>query len=167
MMRLAALTLLLLPALPPLGGCASAPELVLRGDRPGDFTLGLVVYHDQAWDDAAQRPARYIVEPDGTLRASVGDGSAPLTHPPITRRLGQAQLDALWATARSLAPTPQQDKASDELVRSPETYAPPRGAGYLVEVRSRDSQGAWALAPSDENARALAAQLAELAWVRP
>lgn len=159
------LTLMLLLALP--GACAPMPTIQmgeLAADRPSDFTLGLVVYGQT--DDAtppAQRSARYIVEPDGVLRASFGDGSRAMTHPPLTRRLDTHQLDALWARVREMGLVDGPWRR----VRAPEQYDMRMGSGtgYLLELRGRVVFDAWSTPLETESAQALADHLASLSWV--
>src|SRR5262245_9284621 len=92
-------------------GCASnSPppppvEPPLPDDRPDDFVLAATVYSPQTMREAriprSLRPARYIVEPDGSLRAAVGPGADATTYPGRTRQLTPAQFDTLWRSVRT------------------------------------------------------------------
>ncbi len=151
-----------------LVGCRTTGTMTIPQRRPADFTLGVVVYCDHAWEKTEECPARYIVEADGTMRASVGDGSGPLTHPPINRRLDQATMDHLWDLTHDLSVfTADETGPHPHVVHSPETYFPGDGAGYLIEIRSLDDQSAWAMPKDDPTAWALVRELAELSWVKP
>lgn len=167
--RVKPLVLLCLPVLCLLGSCRSTSALSLPEHRPADFTLGVVVFHNQPPSTTAQRPARYIVQTDGILRASVGDGSGPLTYPPITRRLDQQAFDRVWELTHALSIFAPAQEGDDQtpVVRSPETYAPASASGYLIEIRSRNDQDAWAMPLDDPSARALVRELAALAWIEP
>lgn len=159
------LTLMLLLALP--AACAPTPTRPsgeLAADRPSDFTLGLVVYgHTDDATPPAQRSARYIVEPDGVLRASFGDGSRAMTHPPLARRLDTDQLDALWTRVREMGLGEEPWRR----VRAPEQYDVRMGSGtgYLLELRSGVVFDAWSTPLDTESARTLALHLASLSWV--
>ncbi|MBL8762030.1 MAG: hypothetical protein JNL50_12085, partial [Phycisphaerae bacterium] len=84
---------------------AAAPGITLPERAPGDFALSVTVATpDPARDPATlarwQRPARYIVEPGGTLRASVRPGARVDAYPPAVRTLSRAQVESLWASVR-------------------------------------------------------------------
>ncbi|MBK7403703.1 MAG: hypothetical protein IPJ41_03475 [Phycisphaerales bacterium] len=92
-----------------LVGCSSTPIVrpkpeapPLPEHAPDDFTLSITVMGPAATLEEAtaaprpQRPARYIIEPDGILRAAVGPGATPRVFPGQTRQLDDAQIERLW-----------------------------------------------------------------------
>ncbi|PHQ82410.1 MAG: hypothetical protein COB69_02005 [Phycisphaera sp.] len=88
-------------------GCAkpvyepSQPHAFARGETrpPRDFALAVTVFgqptHDQR--NTAQEPARFVIQPDGVLRAAQGSGVSLDTFPPRTRTLTQPQIANLYA----------------------------------------------------------------------
>ena len=146
--------------------CASSPKrdnAQLPESRPSDFTMGLVVFGVPDSDKPAQRSARYIVEPAGTLRAAFGAGSDGLTFPDITRRLDKQTLDSIWSQISAMG----LDTDIWRIVRAPELHHAELGSGqgYLLEIRSDVSFRAWSTDIETDSARALTEQLAGLAWV--
>jgi hypothetical protein len=105
---LAAACLALLPAcssprVEPRPEATAIPE-----DRPADFTLAMTVYSPASPRVAATlpralRPARYIVEPDGSLRAASGPAARAATFPPLARTLTPRQMDQVWRLVRDTA----------------------------------------------------------------
>jgi len=79
-------------------------EAPLPDERPADFVLAATVYSPRSMEKArlprSLKPARYIIEADGVLRAAVGPGSAGTTFPGQTRRLTPAEFDSLWRMVR-------------------------------------------------------------------
>lgn len=164
--RTCVLTLLVLTPMAVLASCAATAErgsIELPEHRPSDFTLGIVVFGDPDADAIEQRSARYIVEPDGTLRASFGEGSDGLTYPPFTRLLDGATLDSIWDRVRSM------DLGGEgwRSVQAPEAYHAAMGSnrGYLLEVRSDVTFSAWSTDADSQQVRTLTRELASLAWV--
>jgi hypothetical protein len=96
-------TVLLVAALCVTGGCATRSALPPTSDIairpvPNDFAFALAVpagleplalYPEQA--EVLRRPAWFIVEPDGTLRAALGPPQMDGPVPPRVRRLSPAQ----------------------------------------------------------------------------
>jgi hypothetical protein len=140
-----------------LGGCTSVGQMTdqsLPDHRPTDFTLGVVVFGDEDSPGVEHRPARYIVDADGYLRASVGAGSSPSTYPKITRRLSREQLNAVWSMLEGLdLGEPSGDGAVDG----------GGGRDYLIELRSLGSSRSWS---ADDSAGDFVGFLAGLAWIR-
>lgn len=146
--------------------CSTTPERVsieLPEQRPSDFTLGIVVFGDPNEDVIEMRSARYIIEPDGSLRSSFGEGSVGLTFPPITRRVDEPTLDAIWDRVRSI----DFNGENWRYVRAPEQFHTGIGSGrvYLVEIRSEVSFSAWSTGMDTQAIRTLTRELASLAWV--
>jgi len=100
------------------------------------------------------------------MRVGVGDGSGPMTHPPIARLLPIPTLDEIYALTRDLSIYDDQRPDGVAPVGSPEAYAPAEGKGYLIEIRARGEQRAWALPRSDTSAHALIRRLATLSWIK-
>tara|TARA_A100000171_G_scaffold23251_1_gene21636 strand:+ start:4190 stop:4693 length:504 start_codon:yes stop_codon:yes gene_type:complete len=149
-----------------LASCSTSSErdpIELPEQRPSDFTLGIVVFGDPDAETIETRSARYIIEPDGTLRASFGEGSDGLTYPPITRRVDGSTLDAIWDRVRSM----DVEGGDWRFVQAPEQFHAEMGSnrGYLLEVRSDVSFGAWSTGMDTQSMRTLTQELASLAWV--
>jgi len=168
-------SLLLACALFLLGGCSSSREMVLPERRPADFTLGVVVFGDEDAGDVSSLSARYIVDAEGILRASVGEGSGALTYPKITRRLTDDQLEEIWDMLNQLALFPSgggsNGRGQWDIVQSPERFSPEdfteaQGEGYLVEIRSDGTYMAWESMIDLGSPTTLVQMLAELAWIR-
>jgi len=149
-----------------LASCSTSSErdpIELPKQRPSDFTLGIVVFGDPDAETIETRSARYIIEPDGTLRASFGEGSDGLTYPPMTRRVDDSTLDAIWDRVRSM----DLDGDDWRLVQAPEQFHTEMGSnrGYLMEIRSDVSFSAWSTAADTRSIQTLTRELASLAWV--
>lgn len=149
-----------------LASCSTTSErgpAELPEQRPSDFTLGVVVFGDPGADSVEMRSARYIIEPDGALRASFGEGSDGLTYPPMTRRVDDSTLDAIWDRVRSM----DLDGDDWRLVQAPEQFHTEMGSnrGYLMEIRSDVSFSAWSTAADTRSIQTLTRELASLAWV--
>src|SRR5690606_9245979 len=77
------------------------PELAAP-HAPGDFAVAITVYSpvtDAAGVDTLPvrlRPARYVLEPDGVLRAQVRPQLTEDTYPPRIRTLSGEQVDRVW-----------------------------------------------------------------------
>jgi len=158
--------LIMLACLPVwIGGCSTNRAFTMPEAAPGDFVLAVTVFAPpQAEPETPVGvPARYILEPDATLRAAVGPGSSPSTYPNPTRTLSSAQLDRVWAQLRLL----DLDPSAARPIVSPETFNAPAERGVLlIELRIDQNQHAYAIDPSNPQARALVQSLADLAWVR-
>lgn len=170
-----------LPGVAALPGCSSRPairpepEPVVLPDRaPDDFTLSVTVLGPANQADEVddtprpQRPARYLVEPDGVLRAAVGPGATPRVYPRQTRQLDAAQVERLW---RLVANTGLLDGASLTRIDNTETFFPNRSRPTaLVYVRQGGEDSHFAVrlpvgdAESGEVLRMID-ELAALAWV--
>jgi len=150
-----------------LGGCTAAGQMTLPNSRPGDFTLGVVVYGTEDAGAVETRSARYIIDADGYLRASVGAGSSPSTYPKITRRLDAAQLDQIWDLVHRLmlGGDPGSGAGWTSVLPAGERMGP-GGPGYLIEIRSDDLVGAWSGSIDLAGGEELVATLAGLAWIR-
>ena len=165
---------LLASALFLLSGCHSVSQRTLPDRRPGDFTLGVVVFGDEDASDVSSLSARYIVDAEGYLRASVGAGSNAETYPKITRRLSSEQLDKIWDMVNQLALEPVGGLSNGRGwwhdVQSPEQFTAADitetpGQGYLIEIRSNGSTLAWESMIDLGSPTTLIQMLAELAWI--
>jgi hypothetical protein len=159
-------------------GCRSAspaPPPVAKAipeDRPKDFIFAATIYSPKSMRDASLprslKPARYIIEADGVLRAAVGPGSTVETYPGQTRQLTPRQFDSLWRLVRDSG---MLDPGNASRVDDPETIQREPGRttalvyiGYgesrttLRIVLDRTGEGAV-------NAEKVIDKLAELAWV--
>ncbi len=165
-----------------LGGCASHGSMDSEA-APDDFVLGVTVYDLPSADpisstDTSQlpravRPARYVIEADGVLRASHGTAASPSDFPPMTRRLTPEQIDRLWTLTRATGVYPGAEGApgAGEQVGPVAGYEPPMGRiTALIESFAAGQRASTAL-PIDSDdqraspVRALTDALAELAWV--
>ncbi len=154
-------------ALPP--GCGSVP--VDGIGPPPDFAISVTV-SDRPKATAspnrprALRPARYIVEPDGLLRASIGPGSLTSTFPPPMRHLSTSQVADLWALvdkAGYLQQDPSSQSADAETTTA--TVARPTALVYVAGANQRRTFQVPLESPPGVPTRALVDRLAELAWI--
>jgi len=162
-----------------LVGCemTPAPRADAPDKPPADFGVSVTVFAPgvrRAGEagptrTAATTPARYIVEPDGTLRAAVGAGATPTTFPPIVRRLSDRQRQRVWWLTVA---TGAHDPAPADRIDSPETYRPVfdegDGAVALITVSWLGGRASQAdPVTGGSAAEELTAELAGLAWVEP
>jgi hypothetical protein len=128
MLRAAAVLLCLFASLP-LGGCLSRrveprpAQAAIPEDRPADFTFAMTVYSPASARVAgtlprALRPARYVLEPDGALRAAAAAAARATTFPPRARTLTPRQMDQIWRLVRDTA---LLDPSNPARVEDPET----------------------------------------------
>lgn len=148
--------------------CSSSPEPAAES-VPHDFALSVTVL-DRAGDShpvltRALRPARYIVEPDQVLRASVGPGSQTTTYPPAIRTLTRAQVTQLWEAVVQggyLTGDPRR-QVGDMETRTPVVVRPTALLYVAGAGRRRSLQ--LPLDGADAATRSLLDKLAGLAWV--
>lgn len=150
----------------------------LPEQAPEDFALSVTVATPDPNRDPStlarwQRPARYIVEPGGSFRASVRPGARVDAYPPPIRTLSRAQIETLWASVRAdswMSEPPAGSKAA----ASPEVETMPpeiqRRSALLWICAAGKRRGVVvplaAGSPESDAAARLIDQLAELAWVR-
>lgn len=111
------------------------------------------------------RPAFYVLEPDGTLRAEFGPGVTGKSLPVIARRLDPAQADLIYNTARSanLLEPDAQGRVRSPLDLNPEHELPE--ARVVVTVEGRTRYLAIPLHANDATgARPVIDELATLTW---
>ncbi len=152
-------------------GCTTAYRTV-ENLPPDDFALAVTVYAPPAEGERPARwarPAQYIVEPDGSLRAAIGEGAVAASYPARTRTLDHRQVERLWrlledsallrpdhpfriASAESFVPLPDRPVAVISVSREG------RREIVAVSVDADDADG--------EAARQLVDRLAGLAWQR-
>jgi len=142
---------------------------------PSDLAIGVTVFSPETDPARIQflerwaRPARYIVEPDGVLRAATGPGVTTRVFPPRLRELNPAQMSRLWRLAREVGLT--RDGHPDAIV-SADTFEPSyRETEAVISVIARGELRVAAIAldsttPEASAARALVDRLAELSWIR-
>lgn len=161
-----------------VGGCRSSSPApppaaeAVPDERPKDFIFAATVYSPKSMREAALprslKPARYIIEADGVLRAAVGPGATVETYPGQTRQLTPRQFDSIWRLVRDSG---MLDPGNPSRVDDPETIQREPGRttalvyiGYgerrttLRIVLDRTSEGA-------ASAEKVIDKLAELAWV--
>ncbi len=161
-----------------LVGCSSGskkPDPIALTEPPDDFALGVTVYRPglpESQVDAlprSLRPARYVVEPGGILRASVGTGSDQETYPPITRQLSPAEVDQLW---RAVQGTGLLEEGSTAEIGGPHEYEPLRGRSTAMLYIAYVKQSNYYAVPLDAGdeygiaSRELVERLARLSWIR-
>lgn len=167
---IAPLLVLAAAALVAFQGCAAARTAT--DVPPPDFAVSVTVADRARPATAAERPralraARYIVEPDGLLRASVGPGSLTSTFPPPMRQLSAAQMTELWGLvsgAGYLRLDPATQSADAETVATAVTR--PTAMIYVAGNEARRSLQVPLETAQGEPARSLVDRLAELAWIR-
>lgn len=151
------------PLVSACGGGRAAPEppgIPLGETRPPpDLALAVTVIGREGGEPASLEPARFVIEPDGVLRAATGEGVGPGVYPPRTRQLTDTQVREVYAM----------------LVRSGldrgvggRAYRPgmPTGGGQwiLIEVAAHERRQIALYEPgASAGARELAAHLGRLA----
>ena len=149
---------------------ARSDSWALPAPVPSDFALGVVVFGDSDGSSPDTRSARYVFDPDGTLRCAVGAGSRAQTHPPITRRVHTSQRRDIYQHVRSLGIASEEGGGEFVSIHSPEVYRPDSRtdglAVYLIEIRAGGVSRAFAIDSSDPGANELVRLLAELGWIR-
>lgn len=164
-----------------LPGCSSTPRplpepepVVLPDSTPEDFALSITVVGPSSAETdidslpRAERPARYLVEPDGVLRAAIGPGATPRVYPRQTRQLDQAQVQRLW---RLVGETGLLEPTTLTRIDNTEIFFPQRSRPTaLVYIRQQGTGSHFAvrLPVGDAESPAvgqLIDELAGLAWV--
>jgi len=164
-----------------LPGCSSTPRplpepepVVLPDTTPEDFALSITVVGPSSAETdidslpRAERPARYLVEPDGVLRAAIGPGATPRVYPRQTRQLDQAQVQRLW---RLVGETGLLEPTTLTRIDNTEIFFPQRSRPTaLVYIRQQGTGSHFAVRlPVGDAESAMVAQLvdqlADLAWV--
>lgn len=115
--------------------------------------------------------ARYVLEPDGVLRAGFGDAATPDAHPPIARTLTPHEARQVHELARAAARAPIAQPVTGPRVFTPAGPNPAclvyvsteRTRAYTVTIR-RTIPAAETSAARPTDADALVALLAELTW---
>lgn len=164
-----ALPLRLIPlalAIALVSACRSGPALpaggaIPTGDTrpPRDLALAVTVMGVGGVRGAVLESARFMLEPDGVLRAATGEGVRPGVYPPRTRRLTQTQVNDLYAR---LVRTGLDRGVGGRPARR--GTAPETGAWILIEVTAHERrQSTLYLPDQSEDALALIAQLRRLA----
>lgn len=169
-----------------LGGCAggrgragagtgdASAARALPEDRPPDFTLSVTVYspaQDEAEIAAAPRtlrPARYVMEADGLLRAQVSPGLTPESFPTVVRRLDDRQMTRIWRQLRLCGYTVpgHPSQLSSESAYLPRSDRPVAVVGYSFAGRVAAFRAFLDRASADAvAAERLVDLLASLAWL--
>lgn len=121
------------------------------GEGGRDLTFG---------SDLADRPARYVVEPDGLFRAAVGAGATTRVYPPRTKYLTDRQMADLWRKLAWLRP--------EEQIGDPGEDTPVRGshATAVIHVSANGRRTTRVVnLEDDEWGRSLVRTLGEHAWL--
>lgn len=153
---------------------SSIAEPSLSDEMPADFTLSITVVAPGVDETAlttltrAEKPARYIVEPDSVLRAASGPGATPMVFPGQTRTLNEAQLRRIWRLVRE---TGLLDSGSITQIPTTETFFPPPGRSTaLISITANGQVRAFAVRlpvgdPPSVATTQLIDAVAELAWI--
>lgn len=161
-------------------GCTSreavAARMVSRERAPDDFAMAVTVSAPSgsaAGLPRGQRPARYILEADGSLRVATGLGATTGTFPPVTVVLRDAQRQRVWSLVREAGffdrlPAARTAAGGPDLAEwttpRPED---PREPVATIAVQFDRERDAYRLVLSEEPAAAaLIDELAAMAWVR-
>jgi hypothetical protein len=138
---------------------------------PADFSLSVTVMtpgretDDTGRDlsfgrDLADRPGRYIVEPDGLLRAATGAGATTRLYPPRTKYLTDRQMSDLWRKLEWMRPDLQiGDPGEDAPIRPDHSTA-------IIHIAANGRKTTRvANLEEDEWAKSLVRTLGEHAWL--
>ncbi|MCC5785163.1 MAG: hypothetical protein JJU33_00525 [Phycisphaerales bacterium] len=115
------------------------------------------------------KPAQYIVEPDGSLRAAIGEGAVAASYPGRTRTLDHRQVERLW---RLIEDSALMRPDHPFRISSAENFVPLPDRPVAVISVSRDGRREIVAVSVDaddadgEAARQLVDRLAGLAWQR-
>lgn len=152
-------------------GSTGSPAPVAGTDYPADFSLSVTVMtrgretDDSGRDlsfgrDLADRPGRYIVEPDGLLRAATGAGATTRVYPPRTKYLTDRQMADLWKKLEWMRPDLQiGDPGEDSPVRTDASTA-------IIHISANGRKTTRvANLEEDEWAKSLVRTLGEHAWL--
>ena len=138
--------------IPLVSACGSTPHTEPRGAiptgdprPPADFALAVTVMGEEVTTGWVLEPARFVIEPDGVLRAATGAGVGPSVYPPRTRRLTDAQVSDVYSVVtrqgldRGIGGKPF--RLGD---------AQPAGAWIVVEVTAHEHRRSTIYRPEDE-----------------
>ena len=154
-----------------LSGCVQGPGALEAARVPHDFGIGVTLYAPEDRDaPRALRPGRYLLEPDGAMRAAVGAGADERTFPPVTRVVdagGRARVWALFVDAGLVGGTHERVGYGGRFQPSSD------GPEAMVYASWDGRRRAWRVVldpgsgggPSDGGPEALIDAIAELAWV--
>ena len=140
---------------------ATEPTGIPLGETrpPRDLALAVTVLGSAADDPLAPQPARFVIEPDGLLRAATGSGVGPGVYPPRTRRLIDAQIAEIY----TMLVRSGLDRGVGGMAYRP-GLLPGEGRWILVEVTAHERREIALYDPArSEAARDIALHLARLA----
>lgn len=143
-------------------------ETPLPENAPPDFTLAVTVFVPDGanWGAYSQpfTPARYILEPNGSLRVGIGAGVSEQMYPPVTREVARSSVHDVWAdtTRCGVAGSGTRRKAAPQSVAQPTAH---------ISIRWDDRWDEGVIVLTDQNAKADAARtlisrLGALAWMQ-
>lgn len=136
-----------------LGACRAAPEPPER--TPADFSLSVTLLATGTPQPESKpepvRPVWYLVEPDGTLRAAVGQRTPDTRLPVPIRRLDPRERETLWALVRGadLASPAPRDVAAELAPPA----APPAVPTAIIELAHSGTRRAVWIPLADSGAR--------------
>lgn len=168
-----------------LGGCAgSRSARALESiEPPTDFALGATVLRPVPLAlgagvrtagpglQLAERPARYLVEPDAVLRAAVGPGASETTYPARTRQLTRDQWAALWKEFRAMSLADSDHPAVAGRAPTIDEAAELSGGRttWVITFAAAGDRRTLVIhegGEGEDEARRIVERLAGLAWVR-
>lgn len=152
-----------------LWGCSTGPDLATLRQRPEDFTIAVAVHNPGAarGTPPALRPARFVFEADGTLRAA--PSPAGRGWPPPVRTLPPSVQDEFWRLVRDSG---LLERDSPYRAFGPVVIDSNQAGAVAVFDLAYAGAQVRALVPLDRAtdeavlAETIVGRLAQLAWVR-
>lgn len=128
------------------GPVSHSPGPIPTGDTrpPQDLALAVTVMGEEGVRGVVLESSRFVIEPDGVLRAATGEGVRPGVYPPRTRRLTTAQVNDLYAQVvrsgldRGVGGQPARRGT-----------APETGAWVLIEVTAHERRQSTLYLPEE------------------
>lgn len=135
-----------------VGACRSGPTAPAGGAipigetrPPADFALAVTVMGEEGTTGWVLEPARFVIEPDGVLRAATGAGVGPTVYPPRTRRLTDLQVREI----HNIVTRQGLDRGlGGKAFRLGDVQ--PIGAWVLIEVTAHEQRRSTIYRPADE-----------------
>mgnify|MGYP001420597556 CR=1 FL=1 len=143
-----------------LCGCAGRPSLT-AAELPDDFGLSVTVL-----PGSDMQAAWYVLEPDGSLRAAIGERRHDSVRPGLVRRLSREQVRHVWETVVD-AGLADHDRHGQRV--SP-TASRALGGAAIVELAAMGRRSTVAVGRADartvDGVRKVVEELRSLAWAK-
>jgi len=141
---------------------------------PTNFTLAITVQSPavRGGQPRSAQPARYILEPDGLLRAAATRAATEEFYPAQTRRLSDDDQRRVWLALRDGPLFRADHPAIVPLPPSSDSSSPPAKTTYTITYIAGDVRQILLLSdgrPGSDDlgaAAKLTDQLADLAWIK-